>query len=483
MRARAVAEVALPAAVAIVTFALVVWRAVTTVDPYWDTLAYHWIFAARVAGLCGASCFDLPPLLQALYDGFPLAVHALQGLLWRVLGKPDAGDLVNVLSLCALCAYLRWRFRVPLAWAWLAMLAIPVVQIELTSSYVDLAVNAAATLAVFVLLRMALEPARDHRPDVLIALAALALATGGKTLMLPVALLTWGAIMLLAWRQPSLLRTKRRGLALMALAIAGATALLPKYAMNAMTFANPLYPVRVETRVVELPGPFPMEQSNAVSTKWAAFPQPVRWIASVAEFDAFEGRPLPWIISQGDVPQTSVSYRMGGYFVAYVLGALALLAWNTTRRRGGALPLATMGVLSLLCAFLPSSHELRYYLFWMTTLVGLVLVMAYGPAFASSTQAARRPVAHALILISLASVVMMTGASYFRTDAQTLDQIVAPRRATVATVPDGGTLCIRDGSRWGFLYAEIFHPGRHYRTRLLAGDEPDPTCTVRVSAE
>lgn len=44
---------------ALATLVAVVVRAVRTVDPYWDTLAYHWPYAARIAGLCDRTCFEL----------------------------------------------------------------------------------------------------------------------------------------------------------------------------------------------------------------------------------------------------------------------------------------------------------------------------------------------------------------------------------------------------------------------------------------
>ncbi len=482
MIARVLAErVRLSTIVALGTFVLVAVRAWSTVDPYWDTLAYHWVFAARSVGLCGRECFAMPPLMEALYDGFPLFVHRVQGALWRLTGGPSAGDLVNVGAVVALLAYLRARFRVPLAWSWLAMLAIPVVQIELTSSYIDVTVNALVTIALLVVLRMLVEPAGDHRIDVVIALAALAAAVGGKFLMVPVALLAWAAITVLAARTPSMLRFARRGVALATLAVVGAIALLPALAINARAHGNPFYPIGVDIGRLHIAGPFPMRQPNAVSLAWMDSPQPLRWLASVGEYDSFRARPLPWTIGQGDVPHESPSFRMGGYFVGYVLGAVALLVWSARSVPGARWSAAMMILLSGLCAWSPASHELRYYAFWMMTLVCVVLAATHAPAFASTDQPARRRCAHALVVIATATVISMTGAAYLQTEHPTLEDLIVHTRATVAQVPDGGVLCIRDRSRFAFLYAEIFHRPRHYATRLLDGDEPDDRCTMRVS--
>ena len=476
-----VEHVRLSTVIAIATFALIAARAWTTVDPYWDTLAYHWIFAARAAGICDSHCFGMPPLMEALYDGFPKLIHWLQGLLWRVTGTPAAGDVVNIAAVVALIAYLRARFAVPLAWGWLALLAIPAVQIGLTSTYVDVAVNAPVVIALLVMLRMLIAPDDDHRVDVAVALASLGVAVAGKFLMVPVAFLTWWTIMGLATRTPSMIGVKRRGVAFVMLAAAGAIVMFPTLARNAVEHANPFYPVGVKVGPVRLPGPFPMYQPNTVSLAWADSPQPIRWLVSVGEYDSFRGRPLPWTIGQGDVPHESPSFRMGGYFVGYVLGALAMLAWAARSARSARWAAAMMIALTALCAWSPASHELRYYMFWMMMLVCSVLAGAYSPAFASADQALRRTASRALVLIAGATVVLMTGAAFLSTTWVQLEDIVAPTEPGVSQVADGGVLCIRGGSRLAFLYADIFHPPRHYATRSLVADEPDERCTTRVT--
>jgi hypothetical protein len=170
---------------------------------------------------------------------------------------------------------------------------------------------------------------------------------------------------------------------------------------------------------------------------------------------------------------------MGGYFVPYVLGAIAVLWWSArssaAARRAGALVI----VLSTLCALLPLSHELRYYMFWMLTLVSCVLVVAHSPAFASPEQPIQRAVAHGLVAIAAISVISMTGGAYLKTHGQTLQDLVRETDSVVAKVPDGGTLCVLNQHPRAFLYASLFHPSRHYHTRSLLADEP-AECSLRL---
>lgn len=472
----------LPAIAALVTFALIVIRAIYTVDPYWDTLAYHWPFAARLGGLCDRDCYSLSYPLEQRYNGFPLLLHAAQGLLWRATGTPGAADLINIAMVVVLAAYLKYRFAVPLAWSWLAFLAIPEVQIELTATLIDLPLNAAVTVALMVVLRILVQPDQDQRPDVAIALGMLAIAAGSKYQMFPIALATWLAIVVLVARKPSMIGLRRGTTAFLALGLAGAVVLLPKLVINLLAFGNPFYPIEADFGPVHFPGVESMIASNSISDAWASTPRALRWLASVLEFDAFHGRPLPWTVGQGDVPQSSPSFRMGGYFVTYVLAAVGLLSWSALSSARGKWPAALLIVLTLLCASLPNSHELRYYMFWMLTLVSSVLVAAYSPAFVNPQQALLRNLARGLVAIACVSVVMMTGGEYLWPGGPTLSDLVKNTDATVALVPEGGTLCILNRHRYGFLYASVFHPSRHYYTRSLWTDEP-ADCTLRIDLE
>ena len=467
---------------ALASFALIIVRAVRTVDPVWDTLQYHWPFAGRVAGICDRSCFLLSWGMEARYDGFPLFLHAMQGMLWRLTGTPGMADLINIALVVALGAYLKWRFSVPLAWSWLAFLAIPEVQIELTTSYIDLPVNAAVTLALAALLRMLVQPNVDQRVDVAIAFASLAVAAGSKFQLVPIALLTWTAIVSLAARNPSSVRFKHRLLVVVSFGTAGALAMLPKLAMNAVTFGNPFHPIAVTFGPFHFSGQEAMTSVNAIADDWATWPNPIRWLASVLEFDAFQKRSLPWTIGQGEVPQSNPSFRMGGYFVSYVLGAITLIIWSARSTPAARWALAMMVTLSLICAWTPLSHDLRYNEYWMLALVSIALVIAHSPAFASPQQVTNRRYTHGLIAIALTSVVMMTGGAYLRTNGPTLQDLIRETDAVVATVPDGGTLCILNGNRRGFLYSSLFHPSRRYLTRTLFADE-SAECTIRLDLD
>jgi hypothetical protein len=469
-------------ALAAITFGLIVVRAFRVADANWDTLQYHWSYAARAAGLCDRECLAFDAGIDVRYAGFPMVYHWAYGMLWRIFGTPLAGHALTIAAIVALCAEMRRRFEVPLAWSWLAFLAIPLVQIHSSASYADVVANAAIALALVVLLDLLVTRRVATVADLAIAALALTIAAGTKLQMIPVAGLAWVAVAIVA----IVARRHRDGrfpwAYAAALAVVGVVAVLPQVLANLWRFDNPFYPIAFAVAGHSFPGTETVDgiqQATSLGTRWMHTPGAARWLASVLEFDAFRGRSMPWTIDQGDVLQSSPSFRMGGYFVVYVIGLVALLALRSRAR--AARPLAgVMIAVTVLCALLPNSHELRDYIFWMLALVACVLIAAFAPGLADEAQPALRRDACALVLVALASVVSMTGAVYLRTTGPRVRDLVAPTDAVVQSLPPGSTLCVANRDRHAILYSKPFHPGSDIHVRMLQGADA-PGCTKVIA--
>ena len=101
-------------------------------------------------GLWRPDAFFFEPLAAIRFEGFPVLAEFLQGILWRVTGRVESANLVSFAGLAAFIVFLRHYFGV--AW-WLsipALLAVPLVQAQATTTYVDLFANLA--MAAFVML-------------------------------------------------------------------------------------------------------------------------------------------------------------------------------------------------------------------------------------------------------------------------------------------------------------------------------------------
>ncbi len=89
----------------------------------WDSPYYHLPFAARFGGVLGPDDYVFSPDNEARFAGFPLLGERIQGLLYRLSGRPEAANLLAFASVPALALYLRARFRVPASVAVLGLLS------------------------------------------------------------------------------------------------------------------------------------------------------------------------------------------------------------------------------------------------------------------------------------------------------------------------------------------------------------------------
>ena len=84
---------------ALLLLASMLVTALHDVSQAWDVGYYHLPFAGRLAGLLPESEYVFSSANSARYRGFPLLAELLQGLCWRVTGRPETTNLVAFASL------------------------------------------------------------------------------------------------------------------------------------------------------------------------------------------------------------------------------------------------------------------------------------------------------------------------------------------------------------------------------------------------
>lgn len=411
------------------------------VSQAFDVWYYHVPFAGRLGGLLDARSFTFSAENQARYEGFPLLGEFLQGVLWRLTGHVAATNLVSVGSLFALPIFLWRMHRVPPHISFLAFLAIPLVQIHATSSYVDLPANACVTMLVLCVHRAWREPSVLTRRFLVGAATLAAVAANMKFQLVPIVGVASLALAVLA------LRRDRKLWPVLALA---APLVLATPIKNAVVHRNPVWPVA-------LAGLPYAERAYASSpahleSSWA----PTRFVRSVLEVDS---RPVAsherWSIDQW-TPPSEPAYRMGGYFGAYVVVALAALGLSRRRDLG-----VVFGGVTVVAAFVPQSHELRYYMHWMLTLVAFALV-----AWSKERRLTTGLVAGGALLI----VGWSTEWGYLYASGSSFESFLDKRvDAAILDVPPGARLCL-EAPPYTVLYAPRFHPGRDYTVQEKADD-------------
>ncbi|AKV03411.1 hypothetical protein AKJ09_10074 [Labilithrix luteola] len=418
------------------------------VSKAWDVWMYHLPFAGRIAGLVDPEVYVFSVANRQRFEGFPLLAEALQGLAWRLTGRPECANLVSVAGLGLLVLFLKRRFAVPASLSLLAFLAIPLVQIHVTAAYVDLPANACATLLALVTYQ-ALVSTAPPSPRQLALAAVLATATANMKFQLVPVVLGCAVVQLVRSLRSEDRRLARLGVIALALPFVFATPI-----KNVIVHGNPVWPVEIH-----IPGfhvPF-AETAYASSPRWLEHvPRPVRFACSVLEVGA---RPITeghrWSIDQW-TPPDEPGYRMGGFFGAFVLVNLVALAVAVARRRSreNVVAAAFFAGLTALVSMLPQSHELRYYLVWMLTLVSLNLVV----------WSRERPLAvGTACAAALAVVAYSTGGTYLVPSGDSFATVLSTHvdRARLDAIAPGERVCI-DRQPWTFLWSPQFHARPSY---------------------
>lgn len=423
--------------------------AVHDVSKAWDVWAYHLPFAARIAGIVGPDAYAFSSENAARFAGFPLLAEALQGLLWAITKRPESANLVALLSLFGLVTFLRRVFGVAPSAALLAFVAIPLVMIHATASYVDLPANVAATMLLLWTYRAFTRPAPPSMRDVAIAAVLAAAVVNTKLQLAPIACVASLAFVTRA--APGAGRRARVAACIVAIPIVLATPI-----KNTIVHENPVYPVELHVLGRTLPGEAAPYVSSPRYLEDASRPR--RFAYSALEVGVSR-----WSIDQW-TPPDDPGYRMGGFFGAYVVVNLAALGWAVHRRRDRAafVALAFVAASTAVVAVSPQSHELRYYMFWMLFLVSANLIL-----WSKAAPIAAPAVAATALLF----VAWSTRFVYLYPSGDSFTTLLADKveRAIVEGARPGETICLAR-EPWTFLYAPVFHGGT-YRVKEAATEE------------
>lgn len=438
---------ALPKVIAAVAFGLLIVRAAIFADASWDTLAYHLPFSALRAGLVTPESFVMPEKLQVSYQGFPAAIYYLKGFLWRLTGRPETSQVLNVASLGLLLAYARARLGVALEWLAIGLLAIPLIQIGATTNMTDVPANVGMAILFLSAYRLVTRPAETTELDLAWLLAGSFIASGAKPQSMVVGLLLVagyvGLFLLLRRRVFENQRAARDKWASIVLLAASVAAASYPAIIDLVRFGNPMYPMSVKIAGHQLPGVFTPENWGDPAYL-SHLPQQLRWLLSVLELRAFDFRPIAYTVDQGGVPHGAASARIGGYFAPLVAAsALAVIfalrrTKDRERARGGLLFLA----LTIVISSLPGSNELRYYSFWAISLVVIAISLlqsSAGDAVASGVWLSYR----AALLVSFGAVTLLTGANYFNWIGPSYRELAEsyPRQRTLQVIGGKASYC------------------------------------------
>ncbi|WP_319419572.1 hypothetical protein [Pleurocapsa sp. FMAR1] len=432
------------------------------VDGTFDTWGYHLPYAARIWGIVPAEQFIN---MEERFRGFPLLGEFFQGFLWLITQRVQSANLVGFFSLVLYSYFLKRYFQVAYYLSAIAFLAVPLIQAHAVNSYVDLIAN--IFLAMIIMMAYLLFKQRDLPSirDLLIIFLAGVGSSNCKPQLEP---LVFIALVFIAFRivwlrlhhssnKQQLISWifKAIPLALLASLLIFATPI-----KNTLIHGNPFYPVRIELAGKVLNHALPMYDD--APGYLANAPRAQRWLYSIIEV-----KPAYW--NHDQYSQNPDRNRMGGFFGAYVLFQVLLLIYLIARNRNRNNYTAgiVVGVMSLVAANFPQSHELRYFMYWMIVLISLnlYLVTNYQDRLINLRRLG------SISLIALIIVGIKTSFVYlypnFNTLAAFKEKKIIPE--IMAQIEPGDKICLPKLYPYAFAYTPWFHPELGYTYKVRSG--------------
>lgn len=474
-------------AIALIIATLIFLKAIIDIDTNYDVGWYHLPFAARIWGIVPKSSFLSENLIEYRYDGFALLANFFQGLLWKLTGRVQATNLVGYLSLIIYFWFLKIYFQVPLYLSTIGIFAIPTVLTHASSSLVDLPGNTGAAVLMMMIYWFFSQSRLPKRGELLVAFSGAAMAANTKPQLQPlVFVLYWVVGIRLVWLYFRYSIPEKRKLWLtIPLAAIASILIFATPIKNVALHGNPFYPVKIEVAGIVLNHKLNPETYNEGD-------RPQKWLRSILEINTPE-----WSVDQWNQGNEKYLDRGGGFFGAYVVFNLLLLVGLTIREqlhnrklsenqsRNAITALITMALVSLIPANFPQSHELRYFMFWMITLVSLnlSLVSAW-----HRRQTWLQPKYVGLIyLLFLAIVFSRIKSYYLKPDFRTLERFLTnntKQELVEQMIPNQRTCMIARHAiddpdavpfasiQNAFYYSSHFHPEIKYDYSIKATIDP-----------
>lgn len=442
-----------------------------------DTWIYQLPFAARIWGLVTKEEYILPYDREILYGHTTMLGNFLQGFFWYLFGvkNPQGANLVSFFSLIIFFIFLRSYLKIPIYLASLSILAVPLIHIAATACYVDLLGNIGVSIAIIMTYLLYVKNDFLNRKNIIVFTLASATAANTKYLMVPPILIilffALGRIIWLyypQWKQQTSPNKLKQISWFLSLTLLISLVIFATESKNLILHGNPFYPMKIEIAGITL-NHIAEPSSDYMSDKIKAMFPLQRWIFSLLEIGAFnEQRPLLWTIAMDYVPLNDDTFGMGGYFSLYVIFNLLLfIALCTPWVKETKIALILFLIMSLITAFLPFSYQLRYYMYWILTLISLNLyLVSEQESFAQKLRFINLKNVGYGALVFLIAFGVITNWEYtypnrmslakFMTDSKRIDPEL------ISQIQDNDKVCIVTSYPLVFLYNSKFNPGKNY---------------------
>ena len=367
-------------AIALVLAVSLFLKAIMDMDTNYDVGWYHLPFAARIWNIVPEELFISGAKFEYRYDGFPLLAHFLQGFLWKITGRVQAANLVCYFSVIIYLLFLRSYLKIPLYISTIAIFTIPAVTTHAATGFVDLPGNIGASVLMMMIYCFFKQSKLPDKKELSIAFLGAATAANTKPQLQPlVFVLSLVVAIRLIYLYFKYTKAAQRKLWIVVpLSVLASILIFATPTKNVLLYGNPFYPIKIEIAGVVL-------NHQMTPKTYSEGNRPRKWLRSVLEINTPK-----WSADQSNRTENpDYLDRAGGFFGAYVVFNLLLLfalaikeKIDRKKRELGlkneaTIALFTILLVSLIPANFPQSHELRYLMFWMITLVSLNLYLGF----------------------------------------------------------------------------------------------------------
>jgi len=376
------------------------------------------------------------------------------------------------LSLVLYVYFLRVKFKIPFYLSTIALLAIPLVQVHATATYVDL--PGSIGVSVFIMMTYLLYIKTDdfRKQDIFILFLGAACAANMRLKLIPLVFLVMCFTIYKIvfspdgkkemWNRNKKKFLKQQLVLLTALAIVFATPI-----KNTLLNGNPFYPVKIKIGSLELNHTRGFTLDPMIPGMETSRPE--RWLYSI-----FEITPRPFFRGNWSIDQHSdgLGNRYGGFFGAYVLFNLILFAYLAYRAwsRETKIAVILIFILSIITMWLPSSPQLRYYMYWMIVLVSLNLYFVSNFSRLGKLPKLLNEQNFGLAAgVALLLVVSSTKGVYVRPQFYSFNKYLENTvdRNILRQIQEKDSFCIPKRIRPHlFLYSSKFHPPSNYSIKI-----------------
>ena len=482
-------EIALTITAALVTTSIF-FKAIIDLDIHYDTWWYHLPFAARIWGIVPQELFiGDEKWFEPRYQGFPLLAHFFQGFFWRLTGRVQSANLVCFFSLAIYLFWLKSYLQIPFYLSAIAMLAIPLVLAHSSSSFVDLPGNIGASVLVMMTYLLYKRSQLPSKRELLVMFLGAATAANTKTpLQLIVFFSCCFVVVRLVWLYFKESKSQTYHLLkIIAISLVAGILIFATPVKNIALYGNPFYPVKVQVAGIVL-------NHKLVPDAYQDGSRPQKWLRSIFEINA-----APWSVEQRhEDPSRDL---IGGFFGAYVIFNLLLTIalsvqelWQNRQipKAGRSIDartaLVTVLIMSIIPANFPQSHELRYFMFWMISLVSLNLYLISRPYQKQNRWRWLQPKYMGLVYIMFLTIVLIKiGGAYAKPSFYVLEKQIelGVKPEFLSPIQPNDRVCLVSkhiqkpqeaafvALKGVFLYSSPFHPELDYSYSVKAAFNPE----------